>query len=234
MHILADLLPYANFGNKENKAKRKAAESAMVENRLSNLYANEYKDNSKSDEINKLRKQELQESRKRRNSLSVDPLKKRSVLMRGEEKILAPYDSQSVGRLPKWNEKQNRGKYGNYTGVDTYLPKKGEDILLKREEALRQRNAVKPSQPVKQVKKPVNIVQKSVPFRRKPIEITKGAPQIVQPKILNLPKKEFDTAELKPKSGNMVRNLAVGAIGLGAIGAGLALANRRKKQKQNE
>lgn len=227
MYILAD------FGNKENKKKRKAAESAMVENRLSNLYADEYKNNPNSDEINKLRKQELQESRKRRNSLLVDPLKKRSVLMRGEEKILAPYDSQSVDRLPKWNEKQNRGKYGNYTGIDNYLPKKGEEVLLKREEASRQRNAPKPIQSAKQVKEPAGIVQKSVPFRRKPVEITKGAPQIVQPKALNLPKKEFDTSGLKPKSGNMMRNLAVGAIGLGTIGAGLALANRRKKDKQD-
>lgn len=225
MYILAD------FGNKENKAKRRAAESVMVENRLSNLYSDEYKDNPKSDEINKLRKQELQESRKRRNSVLVDPLKKRSVLSRGQEKILTPYDSQSVGRLPKWSEKQNRGKYGNYTGVDNYLPKKGEEILLKREEAYRQRNAPKP---VKQVKEPPVIIGKSVPFRKKPVEITTGKPlQSLNKTPVNLPKKEFDTSAIKPKSGNMVRNLAIGAIGLGAIGAGLSLANRRKKEQKN-
>lgn len=224
MYLLVD------FGNKENKKKRKAAESAMVENSLGNLYSNEYTDNPNSDEMNKLRKENLKESRKRRNSVEVDPLKKRSLLMRGEEKILAPYDSKTASRLPEWSEKQNRGKYGNYTGIDNYLPKKGESIAIER-------NKPKPAptpQPVKQAKEPVGIVQKSVPFRRKPVEITKGLPQqILNKPTLNLPDKKFDTSAIKPKSGNMMRNLAIGAIGLGAVGAGLSLANHKKKEKQN-
>lgn len=175
MYLLAD------FSNKENKAKRRAAELDMAV-RLGGAKGGD--------------KANLKKVRARRNQTFVDPLAYRSTLKK--DKVFQPYalDTSKSSTIPKWADKSRgiseRMKIGGILGNDFI--------------------STRPSESEKVIEK----VRKIDADR-----FTK--------KLNAMPKSDIAPV-VKPKGD---KRFLIGA-GLGLAGlTGLALANRKKKERQD-
>lgn len=240
MYILADLLPYATFGNKENKGKRKAAENRMS---IDRVYTDADAFGADPAELAKRKASELRIIRERRQLDIVDPLQYRSK-QKGKKKIIAPYtDNTGSYYLPEWQEKgtsqklgreQNRG--GNYIGSSTRLsdnPKRQArvDEILKNQSKPKS----KPTVPVSKIATPKTEVNKVMENFTKVPEVKFTPPKSKTKVTIDKVKEVVNSVPTStPKGKGRLGLLSAGALGLAGIGGALYLANRRKKEKKND
>ena len=219
----------ADFGNKENKAKRKSAENRIGYDRVMSELDSYGADPAY---LAKEKAKEIRTIRERRNLPLVDPLAYRAK-QKGKQKILAPYTAkEGLYKLPSWEESsgriQDRGSRGSdYVGSDSRLSSN-----TKRQNRVDEILKPKPKTTV--------TVQKS------PAPVSMPRPKAKVPDVkLDLPQVKFDTSKVKtvtdtaskaakPKGkGGLGLGLALGAGALGIAGIGLALTNRKKKEVKN-
>lgn len=199
MYLLTDLLPYATFGNKKNKAKRKAAEARQAFEYADIDFpegqdANQYLSKERNRKL-------LQNVRKQRQLDYIDPLQYRE--KQSKDKIFAPYawdkDKPSQTKLGRWRDTARLStSQPNTLGAPTVG---GIDLRPSLSE------------------KTSNLVNK-INNKRFKNSLTTA------PTSTNV----VGNTKSKSGSGGLLIGASLGLAGL----AGLALANRRKKEKQND
>jgi len=239
MFILANMLPYATFGNKENKKKKREAELKTAKR----MTVDEVGVNPSNKDVSE------RFLRNRKNLRDADPLEARTKVFGTKGKILAPYqladDNIQLPRKTKYTDNSNtagmqlKSEKGNKIINDSkistgkYIPQSASTIGEKKNK-LDPKDILTPKSPSKDIK--VQSVSKAQTKLAK--KFTK-VPDIK----LDIPQVKFDTSKVKtvteavkPKGkGGIGLGLALGAgvLGIAGVGTALALANRKKKENKN-